>query len=296
MGLVDAGAVAEPFYASIRRDVAGLGVDVRLVGILGNHDRASQVYSGYAARGCEKVGILYEQRVVAPEDVSAEIFKANEDPAVHGVLVYYPIFGGVRDRSLQNEIAIEKDVEGLHSRWTHRLYHDVRFVDPERNKKAVLPCTPLGIMKALRHLGLIKKTKDPRESARGLVITIFNRSEVVGRPLAAMLAHDGARVYSFDIDGVQLYTGRDEQPIDIDRAQALAESDVVITGVPKRSFQKVTADEIKAGATCVNFSHFNNLADGLEAKAAHILPRVGPITVAMLLRNTVRLYRNFHSQ
>ncbi len=289
--MVAAREVAEPFYGSIREQIAELGAEIRLVGILGNDDRASKVYSGYAARGCEAVGIHYERRIVAREEVSSEIFRANEDPSVHGILVYYPIFGGVRDRSLQNEIAIEKDVEGLHSRWTQLLYHDKRM---SNGKKAILPCTPLGIAMALRHLEVTKDTADPRQSAAGLVVTIFNRSEVVGRPLAAMLAHDGARVYSFDIDGVQLCVGTEVQPSEIDRATALADSDIVITGVPTRSFERVQAAEIKAGATCVNFSHFNNLADDVEAKAAHVLPRVGPITVAMLLRNTLRLYCNFH--
>jgi methylenetetrahydrofolate dehydrogenase (NADP+)/methenyltetrahydrofolate cyclohydrolase len=202
----------------------------------------------------------------------------------------------VRDRSLQNEVEPEKDVEGLHAVWTRRLYHDVRTADAEGLKKAVLPCTPLGIMKTLAALGVTHRDVPARESARGLVATIFNRSEVVGRPLAAMLAHDGARVYSFDIDGVVLYEGRETAETGIDRATALAESDLVVTGVPTREFAKVTAAEIKPGATCINFSHLNNLDEDVAEKATHTVFRVGPITVAMLLRNTLRLYRNFHQK
>ena len=124
---------------------------------------------------------------------------------------------------------------------------------------------------------------------------VFNRSEVVGRPLAAMLAHDGAKVYSFDIDGVVEFAGKETRETNVDRATALAESDVVITGVPSREFEKIRADELKDGVTCVNFSHFNNLADDVDQKAKDVLIRVGPVTVAMLLRNTLRLYRNFHA-
>ena len=110
-----------------------------------------------------------------------------------------------------------------------------------------------------------------------------------------MLAHDGALVYSFDVDGLAVYEGKEtsEQP-GVDRAQALAVSDIVITGVPDRAFELVRAEELKPGATCINFSHVKNLADDVVECAGTVLKRVGPITVAMLLRNTLRLYRNFH--
>jgi 5,10-methylene-tetrahydrofolate dehydrogenase/methenyl tetrahydrofolate cyclohydrolase len=292
MGIVEARDVAGPFYADLRKAVEATDSEIRLVGILGNTDRASKVYSGYAARGCKKIGIVYEERAVDPADVEREVFRANVSESVHGMLVYYPIFGGTRDRSLQSSVNPDKDVEGLHPRWAQRLYHDERFVDPEQRKKAILPCTPLGIAKALIHLGAVKSGGDPRQSAAGTTVTIFNRSEVVGRPLAAMLAHDGAKVYSFDIDGPMLYDGRKTFTTTIDRATALAESDVVVSGVPSAKFERIRGDEIKAGAVCVNFSHFNNLADDVVDVASHVLPRVGPITVAMLLRNTVRLYTN----
>ena len=69
----------------------------------------------------------------------------------------------------------------------------------------------------------------------------------------------------------------------------------VITGVPSREFKLVRADELKTGVTCISFSTIKNFADDVDDKAAQLLPRVGPITVAMLLRNTLRLYRNFHA-
>ena len=67
----------------------------------------------------------------------------------------------------------------------------------------------------------------------------------------------------------------------------------MITGVPSRAFELVQAAELRSGATVVNFSHVKNLADDVPARAGRLLRRVGPITVAMLLRNTLRLYRNF---
>lgn len=295
MAVVDPSTIAAPFLEQLREEVQAMNASIRLVGLLGTGDRASQVYSQYAAQGCESVGIHYEQRRLEAEDISRELFLLNDDPSVHGVMVFYPIFGGARDRSLQNELRPEKDVEGLHAVWSGRLYHDVRTVDPEGKKKAVLPCTPLGIVKALEALHVYDASKPARHQADGLVVTIFNRSEVVGRPLAAMLAHDGAKVFSFDIEGAVIYEGMKGAPSDIDRKTALAQSDVVITGVPSRDFPQVRASELKADATCINFSHVNNLHDDVVDRAKHVLFRTGPVTVAMLLRNTVRLYRNFHA-
>lgn len=294
MGIVEARSIAEPYLEEVRRDVAELGAEIRLVGFLATDARPSKVYSSYAAKGCAKVGIHYEERMVERELLSKELFLADEDPSVHGIMVYYPVFGGTRDRSLQNEVDPHKDVEGMHALWSRRLYHDVRTVDPDGTKKSILPCTPLGIVKALRTMGVTRRDVAPRQAAQGLVVTIFNRSEVVGRPLAAMLAHDGARVYSFDIDGLVVYEGTSTTEASLSRAEALASSDVVITGVPSSDFPQVKAAEIKAGATCINFSYRKNMSDDVIEKAKHTLLRVGPITVAMLLRNTVRLYRNFH--
>lgn len=295
MALVDPQALAQPFLEQVRREVDRLG-PIRLTGLLASHERASQVYADYAAAGCAATGIGWDLRRVDPEDVSRVVFELNDDPACHGIMVFYPIFGGARDRSLQNELRPEKDVEGLHAQWTGRLYHDIRTVDPEGKKKAVLPCTPLGVVKSLEALGAYRTELGPRRQADGLVATVFNRSEVVGRPLAAMLAHDGARVFSFDIDGPVIFEGRRVTPTDIDRRTALALSDVVVAAVPSRDFPRVRADELKPGCVAVNVAHGNNLAEDVVDVARHTLLRVGPITVAMLMRNTARLFENFHRQ
>jgi len=67
----------------------------------------------------------------------------------------------------------------------------------------------------------------------------------------------------------------------------------VVTGVPSRQFPLIHAAELREGAAVISFSHIKNLADDVSERAGHLLTRVGPITVAMLLRNTLRLYRNF---
>ena len=112
------------------------------------------------------------------------------------------------------------------------------------------------------------------------------------------MANDGADVTSFDVNGplrfVPAGEGRHRHAIetDVDRARALAEADIVITGVPSRAFPLVRASGIKDGAVCVNFSTLKNFDDDVVTKARAFVPRVGPMTVTMALRNTVRLVRN----
>jgi methylenetetrahydrofolate dehydrogenase (NADP+)/methenyltetrahydrofolate cyclohydrolase len=110
-----------------------------------------------------------------------------------------------------------------------------------------------------------------------------------------MMANDGAEVVSFDVDGPQLFLpgeargAHDVRSTRISRADALAQADVVITGVPSRSFPHVGAEEIREGAICLNFSTLKNFKDDIVERASVLVPRVGPMTVTMALRNTLRL-------
>ncbi len=184
----------------------------------------------------------------------------------------------------------------MHSFWSRCLYENRRFLDAAKTKKAILPCTPLAILKLLETSGTFD-----RSAARpldGRLVCIFNRSEVVGRPLASMMANDGAHVLSFDIDGPRLFApGAGDGPHRVQettviRAEALAEADIVVTGVPSRSFERVRAAELGPDAVCVNFSTFANYEPDVREKVKVFVPRVGPMTVTMALRNTLRLYRN----
>jgi methylenetetrahydrofolate dehydrogenase (NADP+)/methenyltetrahydrofolate cyclohydrolase len=79
---------------------------------------------------------------------------------------------------------------------------------------------------------------------------------------------------------------------DIDRARALAQADVIVTGVPSRAFPLVRGEEIKDGSVCLNFSTLKNFDESVLGKARAFVPRVGPMTVTMAVRNAVRLRRN----
>jgi methylenetetrahydrofolate dehydrogenase (NADP+)/methenyltetrahydrofolate cyclohydrolase len=298
--IVDPAAVAASFRAELRREIAALPERLTLVGFLSAEHGPSATYAEYTRKGCEDVGVAFELRHVKRLDVEARVSEANLDPAVHGILVYYPVFGTERDAYLRDLVEPGKDVEGLHSFWARCLYSNQRWLDDAHTRKAILPCTPLAILKLLDETGVAKG--GARRPLDGVRACVFNRSEVVGRPLASMMANDGAEVVSFDVDGPELFvpgaSPDDRHTVEessIDRATALARADVVVTGVPSRDFPLVRAAEIKDGAVCLNFSTLKNFDDDVHAKASVFVPRVGPMTVTMALRNTLRLYRNARS-
>ena len=208
----DAAEVAKKFNDEIQAGVAtakaaGRGPPL-LVGFLANDDTAAGVYVRMTQRACEKTGVAFELRRVARVDIEAAVIAANKEARVHGIIIYYPIFGGPIDDYLRDVIGLEKDVEGLNHRYRYSLYHNIRTIDNDAGKKCVLPCTPLAVIKIMEYLGAYDRTRPVGHQLDGKVAVVFNRSEVVGRPLAAMLANDGATVYSIDISGMLVYATR----------------------------------------------------------------------------------------
>ncbi len=293
---IDPSELAKDFRLDIRNRLSQLDRRLKLVGFLSTSETPSRTYASYTKAGCDDVGIDFELIEVPKLELEAAIDQANSDPDVHGIIVYYPIFNTDHDRYIKDLVDHRKDIEGLHTYWAKKLYHNERFVDEAKTKKALLPCTPLAVVKLLAKaratLGCEVDTMRPLAGAK---VSIFNRSEVVGRPLAAMLANDGAEVYSFDLDGALKFVGGTVEESKITRTSALAASDIVVTGVPSRNFQLVAPSEIKAGAICLNFSTLRNFTSDIGDKASVFIPRVGPMTVAMALRNTLRLYENYHA-
>src|SRR2546429_8601465 len=102
--LAQADEIARPFREETRAAVAALGAPITLRGILASERRASEVYADYTRKGCDAVGIRFELEHAPKLEVEDLIARANEDAGVHGVIVYYPVFGGERDRTLQDVI------------------------------------------------------------------------------------------------------------------------------------------------------------------------------------------------
>lgn len=196
------------------------------------------------------------------DSAEESIINANDDDSVDGILIYYPIFGAAQDKYLQNIVDINKDVEGLSHQYIFNMYQNIRFLDDAHSQKSILPCTPLAVIKILEYLHIYNTILPYGNRLFGRNICVVNRSEVVGRPLAALLANDGATVYSVDVTGVQQFTRgeglRKRKHEVVDKEGWTVENcaplcDVVITGVPGDAY-KFPCHLLRDGAVCVNFS------------------------------------------
>lgn len=221
------------------------------------------------------------------------LIDANTDSAVDGIIVYYPIFGNRQDQYLQQIVSVGKDVEGLSHQYIFNMYQNIRFLDDANTKKSILPCTPLAVIKILEYLRIYNTILPYGNRLHGRTITVINRSEVVGRPLAALLANDGACVYSVDINDVQEFTrgeGLRKRRHEVNEKpgwtleNCLPLSDVVISGVPGDKY-KVPQQLLRDGAVCINFSSERNFNPEVKEKASIYVPAIGKVTIVVLLRN-----------
>jgi methylenetetrahydrofolate dehydrogenase (NAD+) len=341
--LLKADSIAEPFLAEVKANLAAVlsasssRGPPKLVGILATASAApSRSYAEFTRKQCTALGIAFELREVDQDDgVEEAIIEANADSSVDGIVVYYPIFGKEQDHYLQQIVSPFKDVEGLNYKFHYNLYHNIRYLEPKSllasspslataapapptndavppagTVKSILPCTPLGVVKALERVGVYNALLPYGDRAYGRTVTVINRSEVVGRPLAALLANDGARVFSVDIDSIQEYNKRPvagagpgagaprrayhphhvvrPAPPEMDLERCLAISDVVVSAVPSATYKVPTA-ALKDGCVCVNVAADKNFETDVREKASLYIPAVGKVTSLMLLRNLLRL-------
>ncbi|KAJ7129249.1 hypothetical protein C8R44DRAFT_978675 [Mycena epipterygia] len=338
--LVKADPIAAAFRDEVKLALSQSSRRPRLVGILATSSAPSKFYAEFTKKQCEELGVEFILKKTGAADtgdlgegegVEEAIIEANEDESIDGIMVYYPIFGPQQDHYLQQVVSPYKDVEGLHFKFHYNLYHNIRFIRPQSlvssgvpsaasvgaieseepppgTVKSIIPCTPLAIVKCLEHVGVYNRILPYGDRAYGRTITVINRSEVVGRPLAALLANDGARVFSVDIDSVQEYTKRPRvagtsqssdaarryhprhvvHPSNATLQECLALSDVVVSAVPAASY-KVKTEWLKDGCVCLNVAADKNFEKDVRDKASMYIPAVGKVTILMLLRNLLRL-------
>ncbi|PQE11612.1 tetrahydrofolate dehydrogenase cyclohydrolase protein [Rutstroemia sp. NJR-2017a WRK4] len=295
--------IAKGLLAEVKEGLQKLSIKPKLVGLLANDDPAAKMYADWSMATCIENGFDFDLRKFTKEEIEDEIIKANNDESIHGIIVYYPIFPAPsrQDGYIQQTVALNKDVEGLSHTYVFNMYQNIRFLDPPHNtQKSILPCTPLAVVKVLEYLQIYNSILPYGNRLFGKVITVVNRSEVVGRPLAALLANDGATVYSVDLDGVKVFTRgkgikkshHEVHDSDYTLDQCLGISDVIISGVPGEKF-KINTEAIRDGAVCINFSSEKNF-DGpaVKEKASIYVPSIGKVTIAVLLRNLLRLVQN----
>jgi methylenetetrahydrofolate dehydrogenase (NADP+)/methenyltetrahydrofolate cyclohydrolase len=275
--ILDGKAVAAQIRGEVAdrvRALAETGITPGLAAVLVGDDQASRIYVGQKHKACADVGIRSEQvdlpSYVTEHELMATIRRLNRDPEIHGILVQLPLPGHLGELEMQRAIAPEKDVDGLHP-WNIGMML--------RQGPCFLPATPYGIVE------LLLRSEIPIEGAE---VTIVGFGELVGAPLSIMLGQDSIR-------GNATVTSTHIRTQDLRKATLNADILVAAAGVP----HLITGDMIKPGATVIDVG-VHRTADGLvgdvvfdEAAevAGAITPvpgGVGPMTVAMLLINTVQ--------
>jgi len=257
-----ANTIAKSILTEVHSGLAQLDRKPHLLGILANTDPAAKVYADWTEKTCLENNFLYTLQQCEKDTVEEVIIAANSNPTYDGIIIYYPIHGNRQDQYLQNIVSLEKDVEGLSHQYIFNMYQNIRFLDESQMMKSIIPCTPLAVIKILEYLHIYNTILPYGNRLFGRTICVVNRSEVVGRPLAALLANDGACVYSVDVTGVQQFTRgegirkRKHEVVEmegwtIEKCAPLC--DVVITGVPGEAY-KFPCYVLKDGAVCINIS------------------------------------------
>jgi methylenetetrahydrofolate dehydrogenase (NADP+)/methenyltetrahydrofolate cyclohydrolase len=271
--IIDGIAIAREVRIGIAARAAVLkshGIVPALTVILVGDDPASSIYVRNKVRACGEVGIKSEV-VRLPADESEESLLAhirvlNDAPDVHGILVQLPLPPQISPRRVLETISVAKDVDGFH------LYNVGGLVI---GQTVFPPCTPYGVQKILEHEGIDLEGKN---------VTVVGASNIVGKPLALMLMQREATVAICHA-----------KTRDLAQYTILADILVVAAGQPKL----IVAPMIRTGAVVIdvgiNFLPNGKLTgdvdfEGVKEKASCITPvpgGVGPMTVTMLLENTV---------
>jgi methylenetetrahydrofolate dehydrogenase (NADP+)/methenyltetrahydrofolate cyclohydrolase len=283
--LLDGAAVARRVRAQVAANVAGLrarGVTPGLAVALVGDDPASAVYVGAKEKACAEVGIRSQTSRLAASTTQDELLglvdRFNADPRIHGILVQMPLPRHVDAEAVVQRIRPEKDVDGFHPVNLGKLLAG--------STEGFAPCTPAGVQLLLREYGV---------DTRGAECVIVGRSNIVGKPLAALLVQP---VPGADATVTICHSRTRDLRSHTRRADIL----VVAAGRARM----ITADMVKPGAVVVDVG-VNRVADpgaeggarlvgdvdfeGVRRVAALITPvpgGVGPMTIAMLLTNTVR--------
>jgi methylenetetrahydrofolate dehydrogenase (NADP+)/methenyltetrahydrofolate cyclohydrolase len=269
---MDGKALAERVRAEVAEEVAGLGRPVGLATVLVGEDPASAVYVRSKQKACREVGIEpYDHNLSADtsqEELLALVAQLNADEAVTGILVQLPLPEQIDEDRIIRSISPVKDVDGFHPFSAgHLLQGSPTFV----------AATPGGIMEILREYEVAL------EGARAVVI---GRSNIVGKPMALLLLAEHATV--------TICHSRTR-----DLPAVVREADVIVAAVGRPD--TVTAEMVREGATVVDVGInrteeglVGDVAAGVREVAGLLTPvpgGVGPMTIASLLRNTVRAAR-----
>ncbi len=287
--IIDGAAIAREIRADVAAATARLraeGIVPGLAVVLVGNDPASEVYVRSKTRACHEAG-MHDRLLHLPEHVTQdELFGVidglNADPEIHGILVQLPLPPQINPKAVLERIAPEKDVDGFHPLNVGRAF----IGDP----RGFVPCTPEGIMELLRR---------ERIETHGKHVVIVGRSLIVSKPLASLLMAPGP-------NATVTLTHRHT----VDLASHTRMADILVVAVGKPGL--ITAEMVKPGAAVfdVGTTRVPDAAHekgyvirgdvdfaGVSAVASHLTPvpgGVGPMTIALLLRNTVEAAMRVH--
>ncbi len=286
--LIDGRAIAEKVYIDLRREVAELkakGVTPGLAVILVGDNPASRAYVRSKDRMCRELG-LHSMKLELPAsttqiDLLARVEELNRDPSIHGILVQSPPPAHIDEGAIVHALAPHKDVDGFHPENVARLVLE----DPS----GFVPCTPLGVQRLLLETGV---------EISGAHVVVLGRSMIVGKPLALLLMQKNK-------NGNATVTVVHSRSRNL--AQTTRSADIVIAAIGRAEFLR--ADHIREGAVVIDVG-INRIEDAasqrgyrlvgdvafdeVSKKARAITPvpgGVGPMTIAMLMANTVKAAR-----
>jgi len=283
--LIDGTGIAQSIRAELARDAAILierGVRPGLAVILVGADPSSTVYVRSKGKACEEAGMhsvtLRLSGDTSQTDLLARVAEFNRDTAIHGILVQMPLPPQIDATAVIRAIDPAKDVDGFHPVNVGRLLSG--------HRDGFVPCTPAGIQEMLRRAGV---------HTGGSECVIVGRSNIVGKPMAALMMQDNARANS-TVTVCHRHTR--------DLAFHTRRADILIVAAGRAGL--VTGDMIKQGAVVIDVG-MNRIADDTAKSgyrmtgdvdfesarrvASRITPvpgGVGPMTIAMLLANTLR--------
>ena len=283
--IIDGVAIARAVRAEVARDAAALterGVRPGLAVVLVGDDPASAVYVRAKGKACEEAG-MHSVTIRLPKETSQEellehIDRLNDDPAIHGILVQAPVPKQISGDAVVDRIAPHKDVDGFHPVNVGKLLTGAT--------DGFVSCTPAGVVELLVRSGV---------ETRGAEAVVVGRSNIVGKPMAALLMRAGP-------GGDATVTVCHSRTRDL--AAHCRRADILVAAIGRPAM--ITAEMIKPGAVVIDVG-INRVEDpaqprgyrlvgdvdyeGARRVASRITPvpgGVGPMTIAMLLKNTVR--------
>lgn len=270
--IIDGKRMADALLDAVAEKVAALQFKPCLAIVLVGGDPASQVYTRKKHEACARVG-MKSKDVAMPESASqkeiiAQVRHLNDDPEVDGILVQLPLPAGVDEDAVLAAVAREKDVDGFHPENFGKLALGVG---------GIVPCTPAGVMHMLRECGV---------KAEGKEAVVIGRSRIVGKPLALLLMNAGATVTVCHSKTRDLAAHAKNADI---LCAAAGKPRMVAGDMVKQGAVVVDIGTSKEGDVLVGDVDFEKAAK----KASLITPvpgGVGPMTIAMLMQNTLICY------